>query len=102
MKRVLTSILALCYFGASVGATVTTHFCMGRVFAIDFSQKDQCAKCGMKTTKGCCQDESKFLKLQDVHQPSVNLWKLTSQTILSASDLQTQSEAPVYSNQSKT
>ncbi len=101
MKRVLVTIVACCYLGSSIGATITIHACMGRVFAIDFSQKDQCAKCGMKTTKGCCQDASKFLKLQDVHQPSTNLWKFTYITSTYPSDLQPHTAPASYPNQAK-
>ena len=72
MKRLLTFILASCYLCATIGATITTHYCMGKLYAVDLSHHTNCGKCGMKTDKSCCKDESRTFKIQDDHQPSGN------------------------------
>ena len=76
MKRVLSTILAFCYLAATIGATITTHYCMGKSFAVDLSHNVKCGKCGMKTDKSCCKDEFKTVKIQDDHQPATNQHQL--------------------------
>ncbi|MEJ7677258.1 MAG: hypothetical protein WKG06_05170 [Segetibacter sp.] len=73
MKRFLVTILTVIYFTASTGATLHMHYCMGKVFSIDLTKaKDDCSKCGMKTSNHCCNDELKTVKLQDSHNAVTN------------------------------
>ncbi|MEY3539445.1 MAG: hypothetical protein RL188_862 [Bacteroidota bacterium] len=48
------------YSFSSIGATVKTHVCAGKV------QKCACAKTNKKDT--CCNEQSTFVKKQDQHQ----------------------------------
>jgi len=75
VKKVLATILAVLYLVTSSGAAVSFHFCMGKMYAVDFVAKDKCTKCGMKSGDGCCKDEVKFFKINDTHHPisSVNI-----------------------------
>ncbi len=60
MKQFLTILLLFVYSFSSVGATVKTHLCAGKV------QKCACAKTNKKDT--CCNEQSTFVKKQDQHQ----------------------------------
>lgn len=68
MKKVFVTILAFLYLGASSGAMVTMHYCMGQLADTQLGQNKakSCQKCGMaKTTpnkKGCCKDVHQFIK----------------------------------------
>ena len=66
MKRGLIIFLVVLYSVASIGATVTTHFCAGTV------KKCKCAKAAKKDL--CCSEKTVYLKSQDSHQtqPSAN------------------------------
>lgn len=59
MKRVVTILLILLYTVSSVGATVTTHYCAGKV------KKCKCGKPAKKDV--CCSEKTFFLKAQDTH-----------------------------------
>ena len=59
MKRVLTILLVLLYSVASMGATVTTHYCAGKV------KKCKCGKPSKKDV--CCSEKTVLLKAQDTH-----------------------------------
>ncbi len=69
MKKVLASIMIVCYLALSCGVVINLHYCMGRLDSVKlFSVKDEmCGKCGMKNSKshGCCGNEIKIIKLQD-------------------------------------
>lgn len=68
MKKFITAILAVLYLGASSGATIHMHYCMGKLadWSLSVSKSKSCPKCGMekshKSDNGCCKDEHKFLK----------------------------------------
>jgi hypothetical protein len=70
MKTFLVTILAIFYLGASTGATVHLHYCMGKLVDIKLwhSKAGKCGNCGMKKstafTKKCCKDEHKIVKLE--------------------------------------
>ncbi|MEO5890756.1 MAG: hypothetical protein ABIQ31_10910 [Ferruginibacter sp.] len=71
MKKIVVAIFAMLYMGVSSGIAMEIHYCMGKKAGIDFygDQKDKCGKCGMKGKKGgCCNDEHKFIKLNDVYK----------------------------------
>jgi len=65
MKRLLTFLLLSFYTLSSVGASVSTHYCMGKI------RKCQCAKPKKGSIDHCCKDTVKFVKSQDVHAAQV-------------------------------
>ena len=71
MKKAAIAIIAVLYFGVSSGIAMEIHYCMGKRSGMDFygEQKDKCGKCGMSGKKaGCCNDEFKFLKINDSYK----------------------------------
>lgn len=68
MKKFIIGILAVLYIGASTGAAVNMHYCMGEFTNWGIWQLDSktCSNCGMqksnKKDNGCCKDEHKFIK----------------------------------------
>ncbi len=72
MKKILITILAIAYLATSSGAVLTMHYCMGSLYAVNFSQKNKCSKCGMKHEKKCCGQKVKVLKAQDAHDAFAN------------------------------
>lgn len=68
MKKVYAIILTLLYLGASTGATIQLHYCMGKLadWRLGSSRSDSCSNCGMERDEekasGCCKDEHKFIK----------------------------------------
>ncbi|WEK35916.1 MAG: hypothetical protein P0Y53_00260 [Candidatus Pseudobacter hemicellulosilyticus] len=70
MKQFLVAILLLLYAGASTGATVHMHYCMGRLVktALSDGKQEACSKCGSASDKDlckkkCCKDEYKLVKM---------------------------------------
>lgn len=65
MKKILLGILAFIYITVASGLVVNIHYCMGRLSGVDYgySSNNKCSKCGMENKKGCCHNESKFVKL---------------------------------------
>ena len=61
MKRLITLLLVVLYTFSSVGATVSTHYCMGKVM------KCQCAKPKKNQKDHCCKDAVQYVKSQDLH-----------------------------------
>lgn len=61
MKRFITLLLAVIYTFSSVGATVSTHYCMGKVM------KCQCPKPKNNQKDHCCKDTVQYIKSQDLH-----------------------------------
>jgi len=80
MKKFIATILAILYIGTSMGATIHLHYCMDKLVGWSFATagKSNCGKCGMekKGHKGCCHDESKFVKLDKVHKATFNYFEL--------------------------
>ena len=70
MKKLLVSILAIFYLGASIGATVNLHYCMGELVNWDLSIQEThtCGNCGMEMVKskknGCCEDKHQRLQVE--------------------------------------
>lgn len=68
MKKFVTAILAVLYLGASSGATVHMHYCMGKLadWGFGLQNSETCGICGMENSNeadnGCCTDEQKFIK----------------------------------------
>lgn len=81
MKKLLTTILFISYFIASTGATIRTHYCMGKVVEIGFNKKaddEKCPGCGMKDKKGCCSDKETRIKISDDQQQSITHIQISS------------------------
>ncbi|MBS1932672.1 MAG: hypothetical protein JST96_01645 [Bacteroidetes bacterium] len=72
MKKLLSGIFSLLYFAVASGVAVNIHYCMGHVSTVDYvynkNNSGTCGKCGMENKKGCCHNESKFIKLTDDQQ----------------------------------
>ena len=70
MKKFIVAILAFLYLFVSSGIAMEIHYCMGKKAGVEFygSGNDKCGKCGMKDKKGCCSDELKFYKLNDLYK----------------------------------
>jgi hypothetical protein len=85
MKRLLITIIAVFYLGVSSGATVHLHYCMGQLvdWGLVSKNPEKCGKCGMKTgsSKDCCKDEQKQLKLESTQKISQNFFQLEAQSI---------------------
>lgn len=69
MKKFIVTILAVFYFGASSGAAVHIHYCMGQLidWSISKSGTGSCTNCGMEkdNSKDCCKDKQHQLTLKD-------------------------------------
>jgi len=70
MKKAVVAILACIYLVVSTGATIHSHYCMGKLVEWGLSPKSngECSKCGMVKTnadtgKGCCNDKQQHVKL---------------------------------------
>jgi hypothetical protein len=68
LKKAITILLALVYFGTSIGATIHMHYCMGEItgWGLTVNASQKCGKCGMEKSVnngvGCCKDEIKVIK----------------------------------------
>ena len=76
MKKAFIAILAVLYLAVASGVEMNIHYCMGEIASVEYgkSEKGLCGKCGMESKKGCCEDETTFLKIQDTHQSSQLSW----------------------------
>lgn len=76
MKKAFIAILAILYLAVASGVEMNIHYCMGEIASVDYgkSEKGLCGKCGMESKKGCCEDETTLLKIQDSHQSSQLSW----------------------------
>ncbi len=78
MKKFISVILAILYFGTSSGATIHLHYCMGKLvdWGLSHSKSTTCPRCGMEkkdnATKGCCKDELKLLKVDSAQKLAEN------------------------------
>jgi hypothetical protein len=66
MKKLCITILAALYLTTSTGAIIHMHFCMGELISWKLHNEEDpgnCASCGMKSKGGCCEQKSKFVKL---------------------------------------
>ena len=66
MKRLLALILSLSFIAASSGASVSVHYCRGKISSVSLSiLPTATCKCGKKGKMGCCKTETHFVKLTD-------------------------------------
>jgi hypothetical protein len=73
VKKLAACILAVLYLVTSTGATIHTHYCMGKLRSAGLwsTGKDACATCGMEKKKGCCEDRHTTLKIDKQHNVPV-------------------------------
>lgn len=78
MKKFIVTILAVFYLGASSGATVNIHYCMGQLidWGISNDETDDCSNCGMEkgNSEDCCKDKHHKLKLKDSPKASTIIY----------------------------
>ena len=71
MKKAIITILAVVYLVASNGATVYTHYCMGKAASWNFWPDDNrtCGRCEMEENSGpengCCEDVYITVKMDE-------------------------------------
>lgn len=90
VKKFIVAILAFLYLGVSSGIAMEIHYCMGKKAGVDFfgSGSDKCGKCGMTEKKnGCCNDEHKFYKIDDLHKKASNDLGFEAPVIVFANNL---------------
>lgn len=87
MKKIFVAILAILYLSTSIGATIQLHYCMGKFVEATLSHKNNsiCGRCGMEktpeSTKGCCKDEYKQIKIDKDQKPSESEFKLNATVV---------------------
>ena len=106
MKRFVTAILALLYIGTSTGATIHTHYCMGKLadWSLSDTQSKICPICGMvnedNSDNGCCKDEHQFVKDDSVQKVTENNYQLLQLSFIAIPTIFT--ELPIVSISSLT
>lgn len=83
MKKILTSIVLVCYIAVTSGLVLNHHYCMDRLASTQLfgTSNKVCGDCGMHTeeSNGCCRDEVKVLKLvQDQNKIPIVTYELPS------------------------
>ncbi len=83
MKKILLSIVLVCYLAVTCGLVVNHHYCMDRLASTQLfaTAEKVCGKCGMHSdeSNGCCRDEVKVVKLvQDQNKIPVVTYELPS------------------------
>ena len=82
MKKIAIILLMILYLIPTIGITVSSHHCGGKITSVslkllDFGHKCPCGKRPMK--KNCCKDEAKTFKLkaeqQKAHQLAFKVFK---------------------------
>lgn len=89
MKKLLFILpLLVFYLSMASGININVHYCGGKIKDISFfnlKEKDGC--CGNKMrSKGCCNDKTAFVKINDTHQ-SAYLLKAPHATFKIAIDI---------------
>lgn len=82
MKRITIILLLICYLIPSIGLSVTTHYCGGKLASISILNiKSPTCRCGKKPMKkGCCKDKATILKIKDTQQFSKQVSLSASKT----------------------
>ena len=69
MKKVIVSIVLMCYLAVSSGVIINFHYCMNKLASTELFAADtkECGKCGMHIDEshGCCRDEVQIVKIND-------------------------------------
>lgn len=67
MKRYLASLWLVLYVVLTIGITLQTHYCMGRVKYVSLYAAKECPPTCAKT---CCHNEATTIRLTDAHVSS--------------------------------
>ena len=79
MRKALSSVLIIIFVTASVGISLNSHYCGGRLLKTEIFSKPKCPFCqGMMSKKEmeCCDDESERIAIEDDF--SVTVFKVES------------------------
>jgi hypothetical protein len=78
LKKAFVAILAILYMTIASGVEMNIHYCMGEFASMELGKAadEDCSRCGMKAKAGCCEDESRIVKLEDSHQASFLSWSV--------------------------
>jgi hypothetical protein len=83
MRKSLLFVLLLVYALSSTGATISLHFCCGKLDSVSLSapMKDKCGKPGMGISKEhCCDNKHVELKLKADQEPAYK-WAQTQKLV---------------------
>ena len=101
MKKVAVTILILLYFTTSIGATIRMHFCMGELISWTVNTKekdDKCSKCNMKCEKGCCEEKSQVVKIDNDQKLAKAFFEFSETNLQVAPTLYKQWQASIISS----
>lgn len=74
MKKVLLILVLMAYISSTIGATVSMHYCMGKLVGTEIGKAKQkkCPNCGMREAKAkkkkCCSEKEHQVKVKAEHQ----------------------------------
>lgn len=78
MKKFIVTLLAVFYLGASSGASVNIHYCMGKLidWGISDGSSGDCGNCGMEkgNTENCCKDKEHKLTIKESLKASASTY----------------------------
>jgi len=99
--KVSISICAIFYLLFSLGLTVNTHYCGGKLQSISFVNTiKECAKCGSKKMQGCCKDISQTFQIDNDHQSKESV-KLVLNSAENSKDIFSELCSVIYANSFK-
>ena len=75
MKKFALIAFSIFYLIIISGVNLNMHYCSGKLISISIAQtSSEIGCCGVKkSSKGCCHDQSTFIKLKDKHIQSADL-----------------------------
>ena len=80
MRKIAVTIFLFVYLFSIAGATVSMHYCMGRLVNWNFqpAHSKTCDRCGMLKSKpgdgGCCNDQSVVIRANaDLYTPAIGV-----------------------------
>lgn len=65
MKKALSISLLMLFITATVGVTVSKHFCGGKLADTSLFASATCGSCDKDMAGNCCQDESEFFQMDE-------------------------------------
>jgi len=83
MKRISAILLLIMYSAAMLGITVTRYYCCGSVRDVSVRFFDLEKKKAVCDKNGCCNQKRSFLKLQDNHEASFQVFGFHASQIIS-------------------
>jgi hypothetical protein len=75
MKKFALIAFSIFYLTIISGVNLNMHYCSGKLISISIAQtSNEIGCCGVKkSSKGCCHDQSTFIKLKEKHVQSSDL-----------------------------